>query len=373
MTNVDSVIVLKEGMQRRLTALGLLAAGLAMVAFAVFVPDPDATSRLRGLLGLLGLFVGLVGVTETATGFRFTIRASAEGIEASSPFRLSPTALAWPDIQRVRVVERPSLPVRVVFEGGGKKVSAGPSLSDWHSLVDLALAHLAPEVATPLRPFRKWAVLEGEAPPRRQEASSWRDLVWPETGSLERAAALATQGAFIAGLYGSLSLVEGYLNRGAFGLVDGILYLLAAAGLWYRMRSAAIAGLMLFLVNLAYLGRDALSVPLLNLVVLASLVHSVRATYAWHTLNKTAPWPIGKTFLLCAALAYTVIALGLAALFAQAGSLGELLVSHPRDTALEAAGLLASLGVIGRVGPDLLRTKRARAVPVTSTPDSDTA
>jgi hypothetical protein len=116
--------------------------------------------------------------------------------------------------------------------------------------------------------------------------SRLRDLFWPDLSvdtSAESACDTASWACFaIAGI---TTLLGVWNNPGV--LIDALLFVLIGFGLRKKWRSAAVAGFLLYVLEVV-VGISMGQVPgVLTILILAILFNSIRASYAYRRLRKT--------------------------------------------------------------------------------------
>jgi chromate transport protein ChrA len=116
--------------------------------------------------------------------------------------------------------------------------------------------------------------------------SRLRDLFWPDLSvdtSAESACDTASWACFaIAGI----TTLVGVWNNPSV-LIDALLFVLIGFGLRKKWRSAAVAGFLLYVLEVL-VGISMGQVPgILTILILAILFNSIRASYAYRRLRKT--------------------------------------------------------------------------------------
>ena len=122
-----------------------------------------------------------------------------------------------------------------------------------------------------------------------------RSFLWPDVSTLELARSAAMGGAVVACIVAAVTLavtiysiyVESVLNITAASFVDVALFAAVAIGIWRLSRTAAVAGLVLYLVEQGY---QFVSVgpknPIMAAFFILFLVHAIRGTFSYHRLVK---------------------------------------------------------------------------------------
>lgn len=129
----------------------------------------------------------------------------------------------------------------------------------------------------------------GLSPNAPKTQSRLRELLWPDVSdevSAETAARNGMYAAFaVATVTALLALVQ-WIPRAS--LVDGVLFLCIGFGIRKMSRTAAVAGLVLYVVEQGYAffqGRGGWNVVLL-VILTALFLSAARATFSYHRLKK---------------------------------------------------------------------------------------
>jgi hypothetical protein len=151
MNHGEPTFIVRAGRRSLLIAIGASVAGLLSVATGLL-------SLRSGNGGMGGVAMGLVslvlGCYLLVVNMSARMIVSPTGLEVSSPFRNRRLKeLPWREVSSIKVS-----PTRtyVVFQGAsGVRINVGPGAVHWEELLDLASAHLAPELSAVLQPFRR--------------------------------------------------------------------------------------------------------------------------------------------------------------------------------------------------------------------------
>ncbi len=124
----------------------------------------------------------------------------------------------------------------------------------------------------------------------KKKANFW----WPDVSTLEQARSAAMGGAAVAGIVAAVTLAftlyaiykKPVLNITAWSFVDVVLFVLVAIGIWRLSRTAAVAGLALYIVEQGY---QLISIgpknPVMAIFFILFLVHAIRGTFSYHRLE----------------------------------------------------------------------------------------
>jgi hypothetical protein len=128
----------------------------------------------------------------------------------------------------------------------------------------------------------------GISPNAPKSNSRFRELLWPDVSDLIAAETAARNGMyasfFVAGATALLALFS-ILPRAS--LIDGVLFLAVGFGIRQMWRAAAIAGLVLYLLEQGFAISHGMlgSGTLVAIIVTAIFIGAVRATWAYPKLK----------------------------------------------------------------------------------------
>jgi len=110
---------------------------------------------------------------------------------------------------------------------------------------------------------------------------------WPDVSDLGGALAATRYGSLVALVVGGVSVLNGWATVGVWSIAYAALFAAGAFGLYRASRVAAVATLLLFLVDrgVVFFGTRQTG-GMLALVVAAGLGHAVRGTFAYHRLSQ---------------------------------------------------------------------------------------
>jgi hypothetical protein len=154
-------------------------------------------------------------------------------------------------------------------------------------------------VSGQMKPPRPQSDIDAEAAQAIRDAEMHRvthpktplDVIWlAEISDLHTARRVARHGVWAAGLV-AVPMAIFAVPQNPFQIVDLFLYLILAVGIWRLWRSAAVAGLVLELVealNIAMRHSSTTGMWIRELVVLALFWNGIRGTFAYHRLARDA-------------------------------------------------------------------------------------
>ena len=123
-------------------------------------------------------------------------------------------------------------------------------------------------------------------------------FIWPDVSTPEQARSAANGGAIAAciivvitsGLALYAILKSPVLNVTAWSFVDAFLFAVVGIGIWKLSRVAAVAGLVLYLIEQVALWSSPGPKPTVMAVLFILLfVHAIRGTFSYHRLTKAVP------------------------------------------------------------------------------------
>jgi hypothetical protein len=113
------------------------------------------------------------------------------------------------------------------------------------------------------------------------------DVIWlAEISDLQTARRVARHGVWAAGVI-AVPMAMFALPRNPFQIVDLLVYLIVAIGIWRFWRSAAVAGFVLEIfeaLNMAVRHSTTPQMWIRELIVLALFWNGIRGTFAYHRL-----------------------------------------------------------------------------------------
>ena len=127
----------------------------------------------------------------------------------------------------------------------------------------------------------------------KKKANFW----WPDVSTLEQARSAAMGGAAVAGIVAAVTLAftlyavykEPVLNITAWSFLDAALFVVVAIGIWRLSRTAAVAGLALYIVEQGYqLVSAGPKNPVMAILFILFLVNAIRGTFSYHRLKKVS-------------------------------------------------------------------------------------
>ena len=127
--------------------------------------------------------------------------------------------------------------------------------------------------------------------------SAW----WPSTDTLEHAKSASRQGVWAAGfvaaitaIVATIALVSGSAFAGidAWAYLDAVLFAAITFGIYKLSRFAAVAGLVLYVLESLY-AMTQLAGPragiVVRIILTLAFINAVRGTFAYHRLSASAP------------------------------------------------------------------------------------
>jgi len=121
--------------------------------------------------------------------------------------------------------------------------------------------------------------------------SRWRGL-WPEVEDLETARSASRQGMWAAVIVAVLTAIVaafGFLGADASAFIDAVLFGLIAFGIYRVSRVAAVAGLLLFVLERVMMfAQTRQTGGFVSLFLLLAFVHGVRGAFAYRRLLKVS-------------------------------------------------------------------------------------
>ncbi len=136
--------------------------------------------------------------------------------------------------------------------------------------------------------------MNSEKPKPATRTNSW----WPDVSTREQARA-ATKGGIavctiIVVLTGALALYslsgKSLLGITPLSFIDVVLFAAIGFGIWKMSRFAAVAGLVLYLIEQGYqIATVGFRSPIVPLIFILYFVHAIRGTFAYHNLPEPVP------------------------------------------------------------------------------------
>ncbi len=131
-------------------------------------------------------------------------------------------------------------------------------------------------------------------PPKNDAASRLRTTFWPEMTTSQAAHAAAMQGVWVSVFIcavTSLAVMAGLGDLNAYAFIDVALFAAIGLGIWKHSRTAAVAGLALYLLErIVQMTAGAPAGTLvISVIFLLCYANAVRGTFAWHRLKAGAP------------------------------------------------------------------------------------
>ncbi len=122
--------------------------------------------------------------------------------------------------------------------------------------------------------------------------------LFPEITDRETAKKAAGQGvgaAALVSLITAIMAIGGWLGAGPGALLDAALFAAIAFGIHKMSRTAAVLGLILYLVERIFAMAKGTGTSGMAMTVMLTIafIQSVRATFAYHNIQPTAPPPNG--------------------------------------------------------------------------------
>jgi hypothetical protein len=116
-------------------------------------------------------------------------------------------------------------------------------------------------------------------------APNWRKALWPDVRNEADAETAIKQAWWAAVIVAGVTTVLGLLSVLGLGLgvlIDAGLFALIAVGLSKKLRTAAVCGLLLYVVERVYMwSLVGFGNPLLPIVLTLAFINGVRGTFAW--------------------------------------------------------------------------------------------